>query len=143
MSGLAFRTIRTGFIGLGEGEDDGADRFDLFQINIDLPGFVDEPALLFLVARGVEFDKNFVTVNPPSSVTSQSHEEAKDDAHFVGRFLPNQSNIWIPQYLPITIGKLKIENNTLAIHTRNTDGASSGERDNFGVGRIILFYAVS
>jgi hypothetical protein len=141
-AGLTFQSIlATGSRELGDGKGpEGAGLFNLFLDSIDLPGFVDRPALLVLATRNVNLDKNFVTVNAPAEVTNQSYDEAKNQDYFVWRILPNPSDTWILQMHMIPGGKLKATNNTLGIHTRNEEGRQARVRDAFAVARIFLVY---
>jgi hypothetical protein len=145
MANLNFQSVlATGSRELGDARGpEGAGMFDLFFDNIDLPGFVDHPALIVLATKNVILDKNFVTVNPPPEVTRQSFEEASQAAHFVWRVLPNPSDIWILQMHQIPGGRLKATKNVLGIHTRNEKGHQARVRDSFAVARIFLVYSAS
>ncbi|HAA05813.1 MAG TPA: hypothetical protein DCE18_20950 [Syntrophobacteraceae bacterium] len=142
LAGLTFQSIlATGSQELGDGKGpDGAGLFDLFFDNIDLPGFVDRPALLLLATKNVHLDMNFITINAPRTVTTQSYEQSKDQDWFVWRILPNPSDTWILQTHLIPSGKLGTTRNTIGIHTRNEQGRQARVRDAFSVARIFLMY---
>jgi hypothetical protein len=145
MANLTFQSVlATGSREIGDAKGPkGAGMFDLFFDNIDLPGFVDHPALLLLATKNVVLDKNFITINAPPEVTRQSFEEASNAAHFVWRVLPNPSDIWILQVHQIPAGRLKATDNVLGIHTRNEKGQPARVRDNFAVARVFLVYSAS
>ncbi len=142
VAGLTFQSIlATGSQDLGDAKGPGgAGLFDLFFDNIDLPGFVDRPALLLLATRNVNLDMNFITVNAPAEVTTQSYEQTKDQDYFVWRILPNPGDTWILQTHMIPSGKLKAMQNTIGIHTRNAQGKQARVRDAFSVARVFLVY---
>ena len=156
MANLTFITIQVpGQVGIGEGEDASEDIFDRFwpgtspgvlDINLDN---VDEsmPALLQFMTKKVDFRLNFVTWNAtiPSAqgVSSMNYYEARDEDFFVGNILWNPDSIesWSQQSFRIRPGVLNPGcANTLGIHTRNGDGEVRGDRDNFGIANIYLFY---
>jgi hypothetical protein len=145
MAGLTFQSIlATGSRELGDAKGPGgAGVFDLFFDNIDLPGFLDRPALLVLAVKNVELEKNFITINAPPEVVKQSFDEVHDRDCFVWRVLPNPGDIWILQTHQIGIGRLKPTNNVLGIHTRNVKGEQARVRDNFAVARLFLVYHAS
>lgn len=147
MANLTFRSILSrGSRRLGD-NNLTPDVFDVFFDDINLSGFVNLPALLIVAARGVKFEKNFITVNAPNGVTSQSYEEAQEEDYFVSNMLrtPETSNTtsengWTLQIHRIGSDKLRATGNVLGIHTRNKDGETEGGRDNFDVARIFLLY---
>ena len=142
MANLTFQSIlATGSRNLGDAKGpDGAGVFDFFFENIDLPGLVDEPALLILAVKKVDLEKNFITVNAPEEVKQQSFEEVNKQECFVWRILPNPSDTWILQVHAISPGKLKAENNVIGIHARNERGEQARVRDDFAVARLFLVY---
>jgi hypothetical protein len=142
VAGLTFQSIlATGSQELGDAKGPGgAGLFDLFFNNIDLPGFLDRPALLLLATRNVDLDMNFISVNAPAEVTTQSYEQAKEQDYFVWRILPNPSDTWILQTHMIPGGKLKATGNAIGIHTRNEQGRQARVRDTFAVARIFIVY---
>jgi hypothetical protein len=145
LAGLTFQSIlATGSRELGDGKGPGGEGlFNLLVDNINLPGFVDRPALLILATRNVNLDKNFITVNAPAEAADQSYDEAKERDYFIWRILPNPSDTWVLQMHMIPGGKLKATDNTLGIHTRNEVGKQARVRDAFAVARIFLLYFAS
>jgi hypothetical protein len=75
MPNLSFQSIlSTGSRELGDAKGPGgAGIFDLFFENIDLPGFVDRPALIYLATRNVNLEKNYITINAPADVISRGY----------------------------------------------------------------------
>jgi hypothetical protein len=145
MANLTFRTISNPSRHLGEAAASGADQFDLaltFEIGASVENLIGItlPSLLVFAAKRVNFSTNFITVNAPLNVMSQSYEDAKDEDYFVGNILTNPSETWMLQIVRIAAGKLYPGTNTLRIHSRNEDGIASGNRDNFSVARLFLFY---
>lgn len=141
MANLCFRTIKEGSVTL----NDAAPNFysDVFNLS----GFVDRPALLLMEVSNVEFENNFVTINPPdhAALNGLSTDNAKAvlDDKFVGRILPSVENTsW-----SLTIFRVKPEltaaNNVLGVHSRNTSGGASGNRDDFKIARVFLIYTGS
>lgn len=145
MAGLTFQSVlATGSRELGDAKGPmGAGLFDLFFDHIDLPGFVDQPALLVLAAKNVTLDKNFITVNAPPEVASQGFDEVEGADHFVWRVLPNPSDTWVLQVHRIDTGRLRAAGNVLGFHTRNDKGAQARTRDSFAVARIFIVYSSS
>jgi hypothetical protein len=145
MAGLTFQSIlATGSKQLGDAKGPGgAGVFDLFFENIELPGFVDLPALLILAAKSVDFEKNFITLNAPPEVVKQSFDEVHGTDYFIWRVLPNPSDIWVLQMHQIAPGKLKATGNVLGIHNRNEKGEQARVRDDFAVARLFLVYHAS
>lgn len=145
MANLAFQSVlATGNRDLGDAKGpEGEGVFDLFFENIDLPGFVDRPALLVLAAKNVKLEKNFITVNAPSAIRSQGFDEASDADYFIWRILPNPSNTWVLQVHQIDSGKLRATGNTLGIHCRNEKGRQARVRDDFSVARLFIVYSSS
>jgi hypothetical protein len=140
--------IKHGTSELGEGKGDhGADMFDLFlppdNRTFDLPGFVDQRALLFLMTQENGNKLNFITFNADPAVSGQSYEDAKYEDYFVDRIIENDSRIWNLQIARVPVGVLHAEGNRLGIHSRNADGEAAGNRDDFSVARIVLFYVAS
>jgi hypothetical protein len=142
MANLTFQSILpTGSRELGDAKGPGGSGvFDLFFENIDLPGFVDRPALLLLAAKSVDLEKNFITINAPSEVKQRSFEDVKKEDYFVWWVLPNPSDTWILQMHQIGCGRLMATNNVLGIHTRNERGEQARVRDDFAVARIFIVY---
>jgi hypothetical protein len=142
MANLRFHSVlATGSRELGDAKGPGgAGMFDLFFENIDLPGFVDLPALVVLATKHVELEKNFITINAPTEVNRQSFDEVSETGCFVWRVLPNPSDTWILQMHQINSGKLKATGNLLGIHTRNDKGEQARIRDSFAVARVFLVY---
>lgn len=145
MAGLTFQSVlATGSRELGDAKGPGgAGVFDLFFENIELPGFVDLPALVVLATKSVDYDKNFITVNAPPDVVQQGFDEVEGSDCFIWRVLPNPSETWILQMHQIAPGKLKASGNVLGIHTRNVKGEQSRTRDDFTVARLFLIYHAS
>ena len=145
MAGLTFQSVlATGSRELGDAKGPrGAGVFDLFFENIELPGFVDRPALIILAARSVDLQKNFITINAPPEVVQQSFDEAEKGDYFIWRVLPNPGEPWVLQMHQIGPGKLKASGNVLGIHARNKKGAQDGTRDDFAVARLFLVYHAS
>jgi hypothetical protein len=142
MSNLSFQSIlSTGSRELGDAKGPGgAGIFDLFFENIDLPGFVDRPALIYLATRNVNLEKNFITINAPADVINRGYEEVKNADCFVWRVLPNPSDTWVLQMHQIEAGRLKATNNVLGMHTRNETGEQARVRDSFAVARVFIMY---
>jgi hypothetical protein len=140
MAGLTFQSIlATGSRELGDAKGPGgAGVFDLFFENIELPGFVDRPALIILAASSVDHQKNFITINAPPEVVQQSFDEVQNRDYFVWRVLPNPGDTWVLQMHQIGPGKLKATGNVLGIHTRNENGEQARTRDDFAVARLFL-----
>ena len=67
MANLAFQAIlATGHREMGEFQ--GPEKKSVYDVlfkDIDLPGFVDHPALLVLAAKNVDYEWNFITINAP------------------------------------------------------------------------------
>jgi hypothetical protein len=145
MVGLTFQSIlATGSRELGDAKGPGGSGvFDLFFENIELPGFVDRPALIILAAKSVDLQKSFITINAPSEVVQQSFDEVEKRDYFVWRVLPNPSDTWVLQMHQISPGKLKATGNVLGIHTRNEKGEQESTRDDFAVARLFLVYHAS
>jgi hypothetical protein len=145
MVGLTFQSIlATGSRELGDAKGPGgAGVFDLFFENIELPGFADRPALIILAAKNVDLQKNFITINAPPEVVTQSFDEAEREEYFVWRVLPNPGDTWVLQMHQIPSGKLKATGNVLGIHTRSEKGEQARTRDDFAVARIFLVYHAS
>lgn len=142
MVGLRFQTILpTGSRELGDTKGTGGvGILDLFFENINLPGFVNGPALIVLAARLVDHEKNFLTINPPPEVVDQTFDEAEGTHYFIWRVLPNPSDTWILQVHPINPARLNPTGNVLGIHTRDDKGQHLGACDGFEVARIFLVY---
>ncbi len=142
MAGLTFQSIlATGSRELGDAKaPNGAGVFDRYFENIDLPGFVDGPAILVLAAKNVKHGKNFITVNAPQEVNEQDFDEAKEKDYYVWRILPNPSDTWVLQIHQIPPGRLKAAGNTLGFHSRNEAGNHARIRDSFAIARIFLVY---
>ena len=145
MAGLTFQSIlATGSKELGDAKGPGgAGVFDLFFENIDLPGFVDLPALIILAVKSVDLQKNFITINAPPEVVQQGFDEVQNRDYLVWRVLPNPSDTWVLQMHQIAPGKLKATGNVLGIHTRNEKGQQARTRDDFAVARLFLVYHAS
>jgi hypothetical protein len=145
MAGLTFQSIlATGSRELGNAKGPGgAGVFDLFFENIDLPGFVDLPALIILAVKSVDLEKNFITVNAPPEVVQQGFDDIHNSDCFIWRVLPNLSDNWVLQMHQIAPGKLRPTGNVLGIHTRNEKGQQARTRDDFAVARIFLVYHAS
>jgi hypothetical protein len=142
MANLSFQSVlATGSRELGDAKGSGgAGMFDLFFENINLPGFVDLPALIILATKNVVLGKNFITINAPTEVSRQSFDEVSNTDWFVWRVLANPTDTWILQMHQINSGILKITGNVLGIHTRNDKGEQARIRDTFAVARIFLVY---
>lgn len=142
MAQLTFHAVLpTGYRELGDAKGpEGAGVFDLFFENIDLPGYVDSPALIVLATKEVDLNKNFITVNPPETITRIGFDEASKLECFVWRVLPNPSETWVLQMHQIPAGRLKPTGNVLGFHTRNDRGDQARVRDDFSIARIFLFY---
>ncbi len=137
MAGLAFKSILpTGSKELGE----KVGVFDFTFENIDLPGFIDAPALIVLAVRNLELTKNFISVNAPPESISLSFEEAKQLEFFIWRILPNPTENWILQMHQINPGKLKPAKNVLGFHCRDAEGQPATCCDNFAISRIFVIY---
>lgn len=143
MAGLAFQAILAhGSRALGDAKGPhGEGVFDLFFEDVDLPGFLDRPAILILAARNVNLENNFITVNAPPEVRNQSFDEVSRTGYFVWRVLPNPSDTWILQVHQIGSGKLKARGNIVGIHTRNEKGEQARVRDSFAVARLFIVYS--
>jgi hypothetical protein len=128
---------------MGEHEgSSGGDRFDYYIDDIDLSGFHDLPALLFVTTMGVNWWGNFITFNAPPEVSGVGWEHAKDKPYFAGTLFTsadggNDRNM---QIIRVPSGVLRASNNRLGIHSRNVSGHVSGDRDSFLVTQIILVY---
>lgn len=154
MAKLTFFTIFMVNIGIGEDEV-GGDIYDRFWpgtpggVGVINLGDVDttRPALLQFLTRGVHNNRNFVTWNAPRHVTSLSYPSVAldhPDIYVVGTVKANLSdsrNSWTQNTLEIAPNKLSPgTENHLGIHTRNAAGDVHGDRDNFGISNIYLFY---
>jgi hypothetical protein len=142
MANLAFQSVLpTGSRELGDAKGAGGEGiFDYFFEGIDLPGFVDRPAMLVFATKQVDLDRNFITVNAPPEITHQSYHEARDNDHYIWRILPNPSETWILQTHQINSGKLKSSGNRLGFHTRNDKGEQARIRDDFALARVFIVY---
>lgn len=150
MASLKFKSIlATGNRNMGEGAGPGGtDMLDWFRPSINLPGFVDLPALLMIATKKADYGRNFITFNAPPlenpwGVQWQGYEDARDEDYFVSRILRNSGNTWIEQFHRVPGGLLTGSGDILGIHARNEDGEPSGNRDNFSVARIFLLYFAS
>ena len=162
MSSLTFFPIMTpGAIGIGEGEDAGADVFDRYWPpipthdlsthvgvgKIDL-GNVDTsmPAHLQFLTRGVDYTRNFVTwyyPGPYNVFTYLEVVEGLSTTSYAGRILDDQGsrNSWTQQTLIIRPGQLvQGDANMLGIHSRDGNGETKNNRDNFEIANILLCY---
>ncbi len=142
MAHLTFHAVLpTGYRELGDAKGpDGSGVFDLFFENIDLPGCVDLPALIVLAAKEVKLDKNFITVNPPDTITRTGFDEARNLECFVWRVLPNPGETWVLQMHQIPAGRLRPKGNVLGFHSRNEAGEQARVRDDFSIARIFIVY---
>lgn len=141
MANLCFRTIREGSVTL----NDAAPNF--YSSSFDLSGFVDRPAILLMEVSNVEFGDNFVTINAPDHAAlnglTTDNAAAVLDEKFVGRILPSGDNTnWSLTIFRVK-PELKATNNVLGVHSRNSSGATSGNRDDFKIARAILIYTGS
>lgn len=145
MANLSFHgVLPTGHRELGDAKGPGGSGvFDLFFDQIDLPGCLDLPALIVLAVKQVDLDKNFITVNPPETITRMGFDQARGTDCFVWRILPNPSETWVLQMHQIPAGRLKPTGNVLGLHTRNEKGEQARVRDDFSVARIFLIYSTS
>lgn len=145
MASLAFQAIlATGHREMGESL--GPEKrpvYDVLFKDIDLPGFVDHPALVVLAVRNVDYEKNFITINAPPEALDQSYDEAMKSGNFVWRVLPNPSDSWILQLHQIDGKKLKTKGNVLGIHSRDVNGEHAGPCDTFSVARLFVLYYAS
>lgn len=143
MAKLTFQTIFLGQIGIGEGEEAGQDIFDRFWQNINL-GDVDDSmsALLQFEVRSVGWIRNFVTWNASQAVSGMGYNQAKNQQFFLGNIFNSPiATSWTTLTFRIRPGLLKSGNdNVLGIHSRNEQGETSGNRENFGIANIRLFY---
>lgn len=142
MASLAFQAIlATGHREMGESL--GPERKPIYDVlfkDIDLPGFVDHPALVVLAVRNVDYEKNFITINAPPEALDQSYDEARNSGYFVWRVFPNPSDSWILQVHQIDGNKLKATGNVLGIHSRDINGEHAGLCDAFAVARLFVLY---
>ena len=145
MAHLTFHgVLPTGHRELGDAKGPGGSGvFDMFFENIDLPGCVDLPALIVLATKEVDLDKNFITVNPPESISQMGFDQARETESFVWRILPNPSATWVLQMHQIPAGRLKPKGNVLGFHTRNEKGEQARVRDDFSLARIFVVYHAS
>ena len=99
MANLAFQAIlATGHREMGEFQGpEGKSVYDVLFKDIDLPGFVDHPAIVVLAAKNVDYEWNFITINAPPEAVEQSYNEVRNTDYFVWRVLPNPSDSWILQ----------------------------------------------
>ena len=145
MANLAFQAIlATGHREMGEFQ--GPEKqavYDVLFKDIDLPGFVDHPALVVLAAKNVDYEKNFITINAPPEALDQSYDEVRNAGYFVWRVLPNPSDSWILQIHQIDGHHLKATGNVLGIHSRDIDGERAGVHDTFSVARLFILYSSS
>lgn len=117
--------------------------YDVLFTDIDLPGFVERPALLVLATKLVDYEWNFITINAPPEAVDQSYNEARNTDYFVWRVLTNPSDSWILQVHQIEGNQLKASGNVLGIHSRDIDGGHAGVHDTFSVARLFIVYASS
>ena len=145
MASLTFHgVLPTGHRDLGDAKGPGGSGvFDLFFDQIDLPGCLELPALIVLATKQVEMDKNFITVNPPETITQMGFDDARNTESFIWRILPNPTETWVLQMHQIPAGRLKTKGNVLGFHTRNERGEQARVRDDFSVARIFLVYSTS
>lgn len=145
MANLTFHgVLPTGHRELGDAKGPGGSGvFDLFFDQIDLPGCLELPALVVLATKQVNLEKNFITVNPPDTITRMGFDEARSTDCFVWRILPNPSETWVLQMHQIPAGRLKDKGNVLGLHTRNEKGDQARVRDDFSVARIFLIYSTA
>lgn len=145
MANLAIQAIlATGHREMGEFQ--GPEKKSVYDVlfpNIDLPGFVAQPALIVLAVRNVDYEKNFITINAPPEAIDQSYDEVRGSGYFVWRILPNPSDSWILQVHQIEGSKLKATGNVLGIHSRDIDGGRAGIHDTFSVARLFMLYSSS
>lgn len=142
MANLAFQSVlATGSRELGDAKGPGGEGvFDYFFEDIQLPGFLEHPALLVFAAKNVDLDHNFITINAPPEIILQNYDEARGQGCFVWRVLPNPSDTWILQTHQIDAGKLKASGNKLGFHTRNDKGEQARIRDSFALARVFIVY---
>lgn len=98
-----------------------------------------EAGILVFMTKGVENAENFITINAPAEVSNQSYDETKDEDYFVGRVVENPSQTWIPQIVRVPSTALS-NSITVGFHARNSNGETSGNRDDFDVARVFLLY---
>lgn len=145
MANLAFQSIlATGHREMGEFQ--GPERksvYDVFFENIDLPGFVESPALVVLATKHVDHEWNFITINAPPEVSQQNYNEVRNAGYFVWRVLRNPTDSWILQVHQIEARQLKAAGNVLGIHSRDVHGENEGVHDDFSLARLFIFYSSS
>jgi hypothetical protein len=115
-----------------------------------LSGLVDKTALLLMQVKSVEKGKNFVSINHTDQVdTATLNSLTTDNAigvlddNFVDVILPTgDNNNWALQIFRVK-DVLRPSGNVLGVHSRNSSGGTSGDRDDFRVDRIFLIYSGS
>lgn len=100
------------------------------------------PALLFVAAKNVGGEKNFLTLNMERREVL-SHALEKQTPFFVNELFPTDS-CWTVQMHAIKPNQLKPGGNHLGIHARDRDGnIVRGDIDDFEVARTYLIYTAS
>lgn len=113
-------------------------------------------ATLQLLTAGVGFTKNFVTwsVLPDNGLTLYEffdYQMAKNVPCFVGDIIANekgslnsftQQTLTVPGHLLSETFPGKQSRNLLGIHSRDANGQRIGDRDNFTIANIVLWYYV-
>lgn len=139
MANLTFRSIfAAGSKTLGETASN-PDVFDLFFPEKSLSNLAPGAGLLVFMTKRVNFEKNFITINAPAGVSNQSYNEARDEEYFVGRIVENPTTTWIPQIVRVPSDALS-DRVQVGFHTRNSNGETDGNRDDFDISRIFLLY---
>jgi hypothetical protein len=144
MANLCFQRITP----VAQNVNDG--NANVYFTPFNLAGFVDKAALLLMEIQGVEFDHNFVTMNHEDQVDRNTLNGLSTDSaagvldeNFVDRILPSGGStdfaLTIFRVKPI----LRATGNILGVHTRNSSGDTSGNRDDFRVDRIFILYSGS
>jgi hypothetical protein len=147
MANLCFRAITP--VAQNVGDEAGAVP-DVYFSPFNLFGLVDKAALLLMEIRGVELGNNFVSMNhqdqvdrPTLNGLTTDNAAGVLDENFVDRILPSGDN----QNFALTILRvrpvLRPTGNVLGVHSRNSSGGTTGNRDDFRVDRIFLIYSGS
>jgi len=119
-----FRIIISSSVHLG---DSGVG--DDHEVTFSAPGVdASKTAILLLRTRGVEFNKNVITINGVAIGNALVPRSAEHGAEFF-------SEIGI-----VPANTLTATNNKLYIGARNEDGGLSGNLDDFDVDNVVLVY---
>jgi hypothetical protein len=147
MANLCFQRIQPVAQNVG---DEAGSVTDVYFHPFTLPGLVDKTALLLMEIRHVQFGHNFVSMNHKDKIDKPTlNDSTTGDAagvleeNFVDRILPSGGDpnwtLTIFRVKPV----LKPTGNILGVHSRDSSGGTSGNRDDFRVDRIFLIYSGS